>query len=307
MPRSLLTRVLPGALTLGLAGALWMTLAPPQLGGRTMLATSYGSSMEPLIHRGDVLVLRKGGPARVGDVVGYRSAILGKLVVHRVHRVDRGRLVLKGDNNSFLDPDRVPQSAVVGHLAFHVPRAGVVVEELRRPQAAAGLGVVAALFLAGGSGARRRRRARDEAPVEGRGPSPATLRHERALWGIGALGLLSSIGLMLGWSSSAALVAAGGAGLILAAVLLAVATVVERRTRVPGEAAAIERRLRRGLLTVESIDVSEVVAVVEVASIDALVAIAQEYERLVLHQQRGDAHAYTVLEDGTIYRYELAA
>jgi signal peptidase I len=148
MPRSLLTRVLPGALTLGLAGALWMTLAPPQLGGRTMLATSYGSSMEPLIHRGDVLVLRKGGPARVGDVVGYRSAILGKLVVHRVHRVDRGRLVLKGDNNSFLDPDRVPQSAVVGHLAFHVPRAGVVVEELRRPQAAAGLGVVAALFLA---------------------------------------------------------------------------------------------------------------------------------------------------------------
>jgi signal peptidase I len=300
MTRKLLTRFLPTALTVAFVAALWVTLAPPQLGGRTVLATSYGSSMEPMIHRGDVIVLREGGPARVGDIVGYRSELLGKLVVHRVHRIEDGKLVLKGDNNNFLDPDLVPQSAVVGHLAFHVPHAGLFVEELRKPQSAAGLGALAAFFLVGGSAKRRRRRDEDEAPVEGTGPSAAIVWHARALWTLGGL----AAGVALGPVPVRTL---GLAGLALALVLFAAVTLVERRTRRPGEAAAIERRLRRGMLTVESIDVTEVAAVVELSSIDELIAIAEEYERLVLHQQRGDAHAYTVLEDGTVYHYELAA
>jgi hypothetical protein len=95
--------------------------------------------------------------------------------------------------------------------------------------------------------------------------------------------------------------------LAIALLLLVLVAVAERRTRQPGENAAIARRLRRGMLDVDAIDVSDVVAVVELGSIDELVAVAEEYERLVLHEQRGDDHAYSVLEDGTIYRYQVAA
>ena len=496
MTRTVLTRALPAVLTVGLVAVLWAALAPPQLGGRTMLATSYGSSMEPTMHRGDVLILRKGGPARVGDVVGYRSELLNKLVVHRVHAIEGGRLVLKGDNNEFLDPERVPQSAVVGHLAVHVPEAGFALEELRKPRSAAGLGILAAFFLAGGS-RKRRRRNPDEEPVEGRVPSAALLWHSHALWALGTVALLAAGVAVLGYSRAAnvdarvpaytetrvfsytaptsedvyeggaartgdpvfvaatrgldvtfdykrsagqlagsvALVAdvksttgwrrsfvvaparalrgdesmiagyldlrrirtvldrleartgvigapydvrvravvrllgqiggidmrgvwrpdyrflldattmkpveqeratathtrgttrttaaevavgpvsprvttlrtVGTVGLAIALLLLALVAFSERRTRQPGENAAIARRLRRGMLDVDTIDVSEVVAVVELGSIDELVAVAEEYERLVLHEQRGGEHAYSVLEDGTVYRYQVAA
>jgi signal peptidase I len=307
MTRKLLTRALPTVLTLAFVAGLWATLAPPQLGGRTMLATSYGSSMEPMIHRGDVIVLRKGGPAKVGDVVGYRSELIGRLVVHRVHRIEDGKLVLKGDNNDFLDPDLVPQSAVVGHLVYHVPQAGFVMEELRKPQSAAGLGVLAAFFLAGGSGRKRRQEEQEETPVDGRVPDGAALWHGNALWGVGSLALLSSIAVLLGLSRGSALASVGAAGLAVSAAVFAAITIVERRTRVPGEAAAIARRLGRHMLTVDAIDSGDAVVVVVLSSIDELIGIAEEYERLVLHQQCGTEHVYSVLEDRTIYRYELAA
>ena len=99
----------------------------------------------------------------------------------------------------------------------------------------------------------------------------------------------------------------GTVGLAIALLLLVLVAVAERRTRQPGENAAIARRLRRGMLDVDAIDVSEVVAVVELGSIDELVAVAEEYERLVLHEERGGDHAYSVLEDGTVYRYQVAA
>ena len=496
MTRTTLTRALPAVLTVGLAAILWAMVAPPQLGGQTMLATSYGSSMEPMVHRGDVLILRKGGPARVGDVVGYRSELLNRVVVHRVKGIENGKLVLKGDNNDFLDPERVPQSAVVGHLALHVPEAGIALEELRKPRSAAALGILAAFFIAGGS-RKRRRRNPDEMPAEGRAPATALLWHSHALLALGTIALLAAGIAVLGYSRAAEAdvrvpaytetgvfsysaptsedVYAGGAartgdpvfvaatsrldvtfgyqrsagqlagsvalvaevksttgwrrsfvlapaqalpgddmtiagsldlrrirtvldrleartgvigapydvrvravvrllgqmdgtnvhatwrpdyrflldattmkpaeqqratvtrtqettrntaaevalgsvsprvttlrtvgtlGLAIALLLLALVAFAERRTRQPGENAAIARRLRRGMLDVDAIDVSEVVAVVELGSIDELVAVAEEYERLVLHEERGGDHAYSVLEDGTVYRYQVAA
>ena len=495
MRRTLLTRLLPTVITVGLVAALWVTLAPPQLGGRTMLATSYGSSMEPMLERGDVLILRKGDPAEVGDVVGYQSALLGRLVVHRVHRIEDGRLVMKGDNNTFLDPDLVKQSEVVGHLVLHVPAAGFLIEEVRKPQSAAAFGVFAAFFLVGFGGGRRRRDDDDddEVEVDGRGPSLRVLWHGHALWAIGSLavaaavvaavgfgrdaessvraplftqkgtfsysapaagdvypggpagtgdtiflaatrslalrfdyartagdlagsaGLVADVESTNGWRHSITLEPAvklgrkgtvtatldlaavrslldrleartglvgapydvrirarigllgeirgsairetwspelrfaldavtlapvreriaqtrtataarmipaevalgpvtptvrslrllGIAGLVLASLLFALVTVLERRTRVPGAAAAIARRLRHGMVDVDSIDVSEVAVVVELGSIDELIVLAEEYQRLVLHQQHGTDHTYTVVEGGTVYRYLL--
>lgn len=487
MPRTLLTRVLPTAVTVGFVAVLWLAIAPPQLGGRTTLAVSYGTSMEPMIERGDVLLLREGGPPRVGDVVGYHSPTLGRLVVHRVLAVEDGLLRFKGDNNDFVDPDRLSQAAVAGHLVFQVPRLGFLLEELRRPQSSAGLAALAAFFVVGGGAARKRRRREDGDAPEGDGPGADVTWYPAALGVIGGLALVSALVAAVGFGRSgvaearvpaytetgtfayaaatgpsveaggvartgdpvflaasgpleltfsysrsagpergtvalqariestagwkrtlplaasepvagreatvramldlqrlralldrveaetgvvgapykveiAARVAtpggrdwspateftldartlapvegpatrtrpvtttatlpadvglgpvspsvrslrvAGLAGLALAAVLLLLAVVVERRRRVPGEAGAIARRLRHGLLTVETIDVSDVTTVVELPSIDELVALAREYERIVLHQQRGADHAYTVVEDGVVYRYVL--
>ena len=65
MTRTLLTRGLPAVLTVGLAAILWAMVAPPQLGGQTMLATSYGSSMEPMVHGGDVTIEQEPGRMRL--------------------------------------------------------------------------------------------------------------------------------------------------------------------------------------------------------------------------------------------------
>ena len=102
-------------------------------------------------------------------------------------------------------------------------------------------------------------------------------------------------------TARAAGLAVGGSALALLALLL----LLDLRSRRPGEAAGIARRLGSSLVSVESIDVSEVTTVVELGSIDELVKLAQEYERLVLHQQRGSEHAYTVVEDRVVYRYVL--
>jgi hypothetical protein len=41
-----------------------------------------------------------------------------------------------------------------------------------------------------------------------------------------------------------------------------------------------------------------------VESMDALARIAERYERLILHEQRGGLHSYLVEDDGRVYRYE---
>ena len=87
----------------------------------------------------------------VGDVVLYRDPTLGVRVLHRVIRVERGRLVLRGDANDFLDDARPRPSEVIGCYWFSIPRAGLVLLWLRRPLHAALLAfVLTVLALAGG-------------------------------------------------------------------------------------------------------------------------------------------------------------
>lgn len=488
MTRTLLTRALPVALTAALVAALWVALAPPQLGGRTVVAAVYGTSMEPKFQGGDVVVLRKGGQARVGDVVGYQSAALDRLVVHRVLRVEGGKLVLKGDNNAFVDPGLVSQSAVVGGLMFHVPAAGRAVEVLHTPWVMAVAGVLAAFFLMGGGVASRRRGRERPQPAGGGRPVPGVWI-ARAGAGAGALVLAAAALAAFAYSHSAtssvdavvstqtgtfgyaadappavyggrrartgdpvfllasgplelsfsyqrtgpplqvtrslaaeltsptgwrrtlllstpdrargrsstlratldlrilrrlvdrleartgvnggpytlrilariapdaapawtpsfgftldavtlkplagdrvstkktaerrlvpaelrlgrfsvpvvtvrlASAAASALGFLVFGLLLA----LSRRAGGRDEAAAIARRLRGGLVTVERVDVGNAVAVVELGSIDELIAVAEEYQRLVLHEHDGGDHVYTVAEDRLLFRYVLSA
>ena len=71
-------------------------------------AVVEGRSMEPLLHTGDLVILKKAGPddIEVGDIVVYKSN--GKYIIHRVVGVYESRgvkcFIVKGDNNVF--PDR---------------------------------------------------------------------------------------------------------------------------------------------------------------------------------------------------------
>ena len=115
-----------------LAGA-WIFFAPTQFGGGTSYAILVGNSMEPDLHRGDLAVVREQSVYRPGDVVLYDSRELGSKVLHRIVRVEGGRFVLKGDNNDYLDPERVTEEQIVGSLWTSAPAVGRVSEWLRVP------------------------------------------------------------------------------------------------------------------------------------------------------------------------------
>jgi hypothetical protein len=98
----------------------------------------------------------------------------------------------------------------------------------------------------------------------------------------------------------AELLAAGGA------VLLLLGGLVLRTGGRGHEAAEIRRRYDDWIVEVaprERADVAER----RVASMDALARLAEQYERLILHERRGDGDAFLVEEGGTVYAYVVRA
>lgn len=130
--------------------AAWVLLAPTQAGGGTSYAMVVGTSMEPVLSRGDLAIVRKRSSYRVGDVVLYDSRDLGAKVLHRIVRVEGDRFVLQGDNNDFLDPEKPTEEQIVGALWATAPGVGGVTQWLRKPMNAALLVTFAALVALGG-------------------------------------------------------------------------------------------------------------------------------------------------------------
>lgn len=153
-------RIIFGCLALVLGAVAWMGLAPAALGGGVTYATITGTSMEPKLHRGDLVALRAEPSYRVGDVVGYRDSSLGRLVLHRIVGGTEAGFIMQGDNNDFLDPTHPTSAQVVGRLWTRVPQAGAMVGRFRSPGSAALL--VGALVLMP-TRSRRRRKAADDA------------------------------------------------------------------------------------------------------------------------------------------------
>ena len=145
------TAVVAAVLLLG----AWLLFAPAELGGATRYAVVEGVSMEPRFSRGDLVLVRAGGEPAVGDVVLYRDPQMDARVLHRVTDLENGRLVLKGDNNDFLDDTRPLPSEVIGSYWFSIPRAGTVLLWLAQPFYAALLAFVLTLIALAGGGAAR--------------------------------------------------------------------------------------------------------------------------------------------------------
>jgi signal peptidase I len=76
----------------------------------------HTGSMTPTIPIGSAVVVDK-GPVRLGEVITFHRQGDGRLVTHRLVRIDSdGLLVTKGDGNATDDPGSIPRSNVVGHV-----------------------------------------------------------------------------------------------------------------------------------------------------------------------------------------------
>lgn len=156
-----------------LATVAWLTLAPTGIGGPISYVTTSGDSMAPRFHTGDLALIRRADRYRVGDIVAYTSPQLHTIVLHRIVARDRGRYVVKGDNNDFIDPSHPARDELIGKLWLRVPHAGRILDGLHTPAATAALTAAAAALLLLRSDRRRRRRRNRQRGAPTRSPQGA--------------------------------------------------------------------------------------------------------------------------------------
>ena len=118
-----LRRATGSVLLLAALVLLWMTAAPATMGGPLSVVTIQGSSMEPTLFSGDLVLLRRAADYQVGEAVAFRSDMAGAVVLHRIvaEEASTGRYVLIGDNNDFLDRYRPLPEEVVGRMVLRIP------------------------------------------------------------------------------------------------------------------------------------------------------------------------------------------
>jgi len=112
---------------------IWIAFAPAKIGGQASYVIVNGVSMEPNYHSGDLVIVRKARTYQVGDVVTYRNAEMGAYVIHRIIGIQQGQIVLKGDNNSWIDAYHPTHDEMIGKQWLHVPRLGRAMQWLRTP------------------------------------------------------------------------------------------------------------------------------------------------------------------------------
>ena len=117
-------KLLSFALGLIVLGCLWFWFAPVPLGGSTTYVVTRGISMEPRFHTGDLAIVRSQSSYHVGEIVAYHNNMLHTIVLHRIIGREGARYIFKGDNNSFIDPERPVASQLIGALWLHIPGAG---------------------------------------------------------------------------------------------------------------------------------------------------------------------------------------
>jgi signal peptidase I len=160
----------------------WLFLGPTKMGGSATYSITDGISMQPLLFKNDLAVIRPESNYRVGDVVLYESQVLHRPVLHRILLIQNGNYFFKGDNNDFVDPGYATQSELIGKLWFHVPWVGGALGWFGKPlhagilAAFAALALVFAGFSPEPSQRRRNRRGRRQSPTPPRSLELAVLR-----------------------------------------------------------------------------------------------------------------------------------
>jgi signal peptidase len=143
-------RLLRIAATVAFVGVLagWAVFLRPQyLGGNTGYIFVSGTSMEPRMHSGDVVVVARRPSYRIGDVVAYRvpagEPAAGRVVIHRIRGGSASTgYIMRGDNRRSDDLWRPRPKDIVGHERLRIPAAGRAARIALSPL---GLGIICGL------------------------------------------------------------------------------------------------------------------------------------------------------------------
>ena len=124
-------KYLPLAIGLALFASWLLLLRPVALGGPASYVVVSGTSMQPTLQPGDLIVTRQRAAYNVQDVVvygipeGQPGAGSDAAIVHRiVGGSDRQGFVVQGDNLPRRDPWTPSNEDIVGSLWLHAPGAG---------------------------------------------------------------------------------------------------------------------------------------------------------------------------------------
>jgi signal peptidase I len=115
----------------------WLFIAPASLGGHGAFVSTFGTSMEPRMSAGDLVVTWRSDSYDVGDVAAYRSDTIDTVVLHRIVDREGPRFIFQGDNNDWLDPDEPVLSELVGKEILHIPEGAIWLKRLSSPPAIA--------------------------------------------------------------------------------------------------------------------------------------------------------------------------
>ncbi|CAB4931880.1 unannotated protein [freshwater metagenome] len=297
------------ALSWGILTALllgwWLCLAPTQLGGPATVAIVDGSSMEPTLRGGDLVIARSQPSYAVGDLVMFRLDY--GLVIHRITGGSAtAGWTTQGDNREGVDPWRVDQDSIAGKVWFEVAGFGSLLAIVAKNPLRFGI-FCAALCLLPYLPWRRRRippalaEVLDRSTRELRPVPPSRLERGvlllSALAAMGALALLSLLGASHALASLQGLIAVGalawGGGF---AVVLSARLYDGRGMPEPGRSAcALSGRLR----LVEEFPARDVPPRA-VRSAVALREVAERCRLPVLHRidPATDRHEFLVVSDG---------
>lgn len=140
---------LSAALTLVLLATFWIAFAPVQFGGQAAYVIVTGNSMEPGMHRGDLVILRRVAEYAVGDVATYRHPTIGP-VIHRIVERAGDRFIFQGDNNAWLDSYEPTHAEMLGKQWIYLPSIGKIIERVQTPYAFVVLAAMMGLTIASG-------------------------------------------------------------------------------------------------------------------------------------------------------------
>ena len=139
-------KAVTAALTALAVIALWLLFAPTRFGGGADYVIVNGSSMEPVFHQGDLVLVRQARDFDIGDIVIYRHPEVGP-VIHRIIGQDLVHFTLKGDNNDLTDSYQPTAGEILGAYWLHIPGLGAVFAWMRSPWALAGFVLLSGLLI----------------------------------------------------------------------------------------------------------------------------------------------------------------
>lgn len=97
-----------------------------------MVAVVAGSSMEPVLRSGDLVIGLTGRAFQCGDIVIFRNSTNGRLIVHRILAIEGDLVTTHGDNTDWGIREVVSRGDVLARIVMSVPGVGSGILKLKR-------------------------------------------------------------------------------------------------------------------------------------------------------------------------------